>query len=276
MKLLTRIITAFAVLSVCSAVWSCEKKKSDLKMSDTYTIASSTSNFSSVLITEEKVATTTATSSASANKTSAETTVSTTTAEVNSAAETTTVTTVTTEQQKAEVAKKGFDTCIDAARAYYDAYLRGDPDAVYDMFCADEIEGYHAYLDTEQADLLEGKNAQVMFKRSKVISAINDSIKRIHSIMSEKSSVPPEQWTTSIAEQTLKATGENELKDFNKQLGTHFTNASGCGYVYYKDGNEEHDFLGNSCGFVELDGRWYLSYSTVMHAELLTYMDIYR
>lgn len=276
MKLLTRIITAFAVLSVVYATCGCEKKQSDLSGSDTYNMASSTSDVFSVMTTGEKTATTTVTLSVTADVTSAETTVSTNVTEVNTAAEITTVTTVTTEQQQTEAPKKGFDTCIDAAVAYYDAYLRGDPEAVYNMFCADEIEGYHAYLDTEQADLLEGKNAQVMFKRSKVISAINESIKRIHSIMAEKSSVPPDQWTTTIVEQTLRATGENELKDFNKQLGTHFTNASGCGYVYYKDGNEEHDFLGNSCGFVELDGRWYLSYSTVMHAELLTYMDIYR
>ncbi|MBR5682850.1 MAG: hypothetical protein IKW96_06180 [Ruminococcus sp.] len=276
MKLLTRIITVFAVLSAVTAAWGCEKKQSEGGRSDVSATASSTAAISSVSTEENKAATTSAVSTEPAAVTSAETTVSTTAAETTAAAETTTVTTVTTEQKETEAPKKGFDTCIDAARAYYDAYLRGDPNAVYDMFCEDEIEGYHAYLDTEQSDLLEGKNAQVMFKRSKVISAINDSIKRIHSIMSEKSSVPPEQWTTSVAEQTLKATGENELKDFNKQLGTHFTNASGCGYVYYKDGNEEHDFLGNSCGFVELDGRWYLSYSTVMHAELLTYMDIYR
>lgn len=259
MKLLPRIITVFAALTAAAAAWGCEKKNTDGSKSAAETVTSSTAEATSVTTAAEK--TTAATGSAASAVTTAETAA---------------VTNVTTEQKTEEAPEKGFGTCIDAARAYYDAYLHGNADAVYDMFCEDEIEGYHAYLDTEQSDLLEGKNAQVMFKRSKVISAINESIKRIHSIMSEKSDVPPEQWTTSIAEQALKATGETELKDFNKQLGTHFTNASGCGYVYYKDGNEEHDFLGNSCGFVELDGRWYLSYSTVMYAELLTYMDIYK
>ena len=270
MKLLPRIITVFAALTAAAAAWGCEKKNTDGNKSTAETVTSSTAEVTSVTTAEGK--TTDVTGSSTSAVTTAETTASTTAAETSTAA----VTTVTTEQKTEEAPKKGFDTCIDAARAYYDAYLHGDASAVYDMFCEDEIEGYHAYLDTEQSDLLEGKNAQVMFKRSKVISAINESIKRIHSIMSEKSGVPPEQWTTSVAEQALKATGETELKDFNKQLGTHFTNASGCGYVYYKDGNEEHDFLGNSCGFVELDGRWYLSYSTVMYAELLTYMDIYK
>ena len=275
MKLSTRIITVFAAFSAVAAAWGCEKKNTDGSKSAAETVTSSTAEVTTVTATEGK--TTAVTGAATSAVTTVETTVSTSVTETASSAETTTVvTTAKAEQNNTEAPKKGFDTCIDAAKAYYDAYLRGDPNAVYDMFCEDEIEGYHAYLDTEQSDLLEGKNAQVMFKRSKVISAINDSIQRIHSIMSEKSDVPPGQWTTSIAEQTLRPTGENELKDFNKQLGTHFTNASGCGYVYYKDGNEEHDFLGNSCGFVELDGRWYLSYSTVMHAELLTYMDIYR
>lgn len=274
MKLLPRIITVFAALTAAAAAWGCEKKNTDGSRSSAETTAASTAEVTSVTETEGK--NTAAAASAASAVTTAETAVTTTAAETSTAAETAAVTTVTTEQKAEEAPEKGFGTCIDAARAYYDAYLHGNADAVYDMFCEDEIEGYHAYLDTEQSDLLEGKNAQVMFKRSKVISAINESIKRIHSIMSEKSDVPPEQWTTSIAEQALKATGETELKDFNKQLGTHFTNASGCGYVYYKDGNEEHDFLGNSCGFVELDGRWYLSYSTVMYAELLTYMDIYK
>ena len=97
----------------------------------------------------------------------------------------------------------------------------------------------------------------------------------IRAIMAEKSDVPPEKWTTSLAEDTLRATGENELKDFNKTLSTEFTAGSDCGHVYYRDGDEEHSFVANGCAFVELDGRWYLSYSSVMNAELITYMDIY-
>ena len=275
MKLFSHILSFSSAILLSFAAWSCNDKKpaADSVTKENVTSSAPVSSSETTKATEVTTAAETA-----------ETTVSTTVSETvssSSSAETTAVqtsetTTAAAENKTDEVPEKGFATCIDAARAYYDAYLRGDPYAVYNMFCEEEIEGYHAYLDTEQSSMLDGKNAQVMFKRSKVISAINDSINRIHSIMAEKSDVPPAQWTASIAEQTLKPTGENELKDFNKKLGTSFTNASDCGYVYYKDGNEEHDFLGNGCGFVELDGRWYLSYSTVMYAELLTYMDIFR
>ena len=269
MKLFFRITAVFTAALLSAAAWSCDNKGSGEPGTVSETSASYETEAAS---NTETTASLTSTLSAAAA----------TSTETSSAAETTvtvteTTTAVTTAAPKTtEEPKKGFDTCIDAARAYYNAYLHSDPEAVYNMFCPEEIEGYHAYLDTSKSELLEGKNAQVMFKRSKVIAAINESIKRIHSIMSDKSDVPPENWTTTIDEQLLKPTDENGLNDFNKQLGTSFTSASGCGYVYYSDGNEEHVFLGNSCGFVELNGRWYLSYTTVMNCELITYMDIFR
>ncbi|HOH86676.1 hypothetical protein, partial [Ruminococcus sp.] len=162
---------------------------------------------------------------------------------------------------------------FEAAKAYYNAYLTKNADAVYDMLCEEEIEAYHSYL--RSTDLLEGKNPQVVFKRSNVISAIDKSIQAIHDIMKEKSDVPPERWTVSLTEELLRTTGENELADFNKTLNTEFSSAADCGYVYYKDGNDDHSFIGNGCAFVELDGRWYLSYTTIMNAELITYLDIF-
>ncbi|MBO7472540.1 MAG: hypothetical protein J6U00_00815 [Ruminococcus sp.] len=246
MKLFSRIMAVITAALLCSSAWSCKSSEADKAISAKDSTASTTET--STAVTE---ATTT------------------------TAAETTTSAAATTEPTT-EAPQKGFATCFEAAQAYYSAYLHGDANAVYDMFCQEEIEGYHAYLDTSESELLDGKNAQVMFKRSKVMSAINDSIKKIHSLMAEKSDVPPDKWTTTLEEKLISPTSENALKDFNKQLGTSFTNASGCGIVYYKDGNDEHDFIGNGCGFVELDGRWYLSYATVMKCELITYMDIYR
>ncbi|WP_295076680.1 hypothetical protein [Ruminococcus sp.] len=266
---ITAIITAFLLLS---SAWSCnstDNKKSNITKNE----SAATEALTAASTEAEGTTVTSVTVTASGTETPAET--SSTVTETAAATTETAATAVTTEP-KTEAPQKGFATCIDAARAYYDAYLHGNPDAVYDMFCADEIAGYHAYLDTSRSELLDGKNAQVLFKRSKVTSAINDSIKKVHSIMAEKSDVPPEKWTTTLDEQLLKPTDENALKDFNKQLGTNFSNASDCGIVYYRDGNEEHDFIGNGCGFVELNGRWYLSYTTVMKCELITYMDIYR
>ena len=268
MKISSSIMAAAAAVILSAAAAGCSSKTGTSVSAPEPSAASS----------ETDTAATTEQISGESTSTNVSTTV-TTTAERTS--ETTASTTVTSaekatekpaEATTAEAAKKGCESSFEAAKAYYNAYLTNNADAVYDLFCQEEIEAYEAYIGT--TDLLEGRNPQAVFKRSAVIDAIKQSMGAIRGIMAEKSDVPPEKWTTSLAEQTLKPTGENELKDFNKTLGTEFTAGSGCGYVYYKDGNEEHDFIGNGCAFVELDGRWYLSFSSVLKSELITYMDI--
>ena len=269
MRPIYRIIAAAAAAAVTFSTWSCGNKKTS-DSSDTKTTSSSSETSTT---TESSDVTTTASET---KKAAADAVSATTSAETTSTAATTSAETKKPEEpaeKPTEAPKKGFDSCIDAAKAYYNAYLRSDANAVYDMFCSEEIDGYHAFL--ANSDYLDGQNPQVVFKRSNVVSAIEKSMKAIHDIMAEKSDVPADKWSASISEDLLKPTGENELNDFNKTLGTKFTSGNDCGYVYYKDGNDEHDFIGNGCAFVELDGRWYLSYTTVMNAELLTYMDIF-
>ncbi|MBP5433803.1 hypothetical protein [Ruminococcus sp.] len=278
MKLFSRITAVIAAVLLCSSAWSCKSSEADKAISaeDSTAATEAVSASRSETVNEETTTATKTSAAVSSTDTATKTETSAAVTEaVTTATETTTSAAATTEPAT-EAPQKGFATCFEAAQAYYSAYLHDDANAVYDMFCQEEIEGYLAYLDTSNSELLDGKNAQVMFKRSKVMSAISNSIKKIHSLMAEKSDVPPDKWTTTLEEKLLSPTSENALKDFNKQLGTSFTNASGCGIVYYKDGNDEHDFIGNGCGFVELDGRWYLSYATVMKCELITYMDIYR
>ena len=263
MTLIHRISAAFLAAAISLSAWSC----SDKKMSASNCAASLT-------VTETgtsagKVTDTTGTSAAVTSEVKTET-LTTTSAEASAA---TTAPATTTAKKDESKPLKGYSSSFEAAKAYYNAYLSGNSDAVYEMFCEEEIDGFNAYIGT--TDLLEGKNAQVVFKRSNVVNAIKESIATIHGIMKERSDVPPDKWTVSLTEDLLRHSGENELKDFNKTLGTDFSDANDCGHVYYRDGNEEHDFIGNGCAFVELDGRWYLSYSTVMNAELITYLDIY-
>ena len=266
MNISSRIMAAVTAVILSAAAYGCSNKSSSSVSSSSDTVTEASSE-----------AVTTSETESSTDSTST-TTASTTTGEADKAETTTT----TAEQEKpaekpaeptTAEAKKGFGSAFEAAKAYYNAYLTNNADAVYDMFCQEEIEAYHSYIGT--TDLLDGKNPQVAFKRSVVIDAIKQSMGTIRGIMAEKSDVPPEKWTTSLVEENLKATGENELKDFNKTLSTEFTGGSDCGHVYYQDGNEENSFVGNGCAFVELDGRWYLSYSSVMNAELITYMNIY-
>ena len=129
-----------------------------------------------------------------------------------SAAETTAPAATEAPQAPTKAVKKGYDSSFEAAKAYYNAYLTGNADAVYDMLCEEEIEAYHSYL--RSTDLLEGKNPQVVFKRSNVINAIKQSIQAIHDIMKEKSDVAPDKWTVSLTEDLLRTTGDNELADY--------------------------------------------------------------
>lgn len=268
MNISSRIMAAVTAVILSAAAYGCNNKND----SSVSSVTESTTSAS----TDEAV-------TSSDTKTSTDSSASTTTAVSTTsgkAAETTTTTTAAekatekpAEPTTAEARTGGFGSSFEAAKAYYNAYITNNADAVYDMFCPEEIEAYHSYIGT--TDLLDGKNPQVVFKRSAVIDAIKQSMAAIRGIMAEKSDLPPEQWTTSLAEDTLRATGENELKDFNKTLSTEFTAGSDCRHVYYEDGAEEHRFVGNGCAFVELGGRWYLSYSSVMNAELITYMDIY-
>jgi hypothetical protein len=267
MNICSRIMAAVIAVILSAAAYGCNSK--------TNTSSSSSAENTTAASSDEAV-------TASDTETSTDSSAPATTA-VSTTSKKTTETTTTTAAEKptekpaepttAEARKGGFGSSFEAAKAYYNAYLTNNADAVYDMFCPEEIEAYHSYIGT--TDLLDGKNPQVVFKRSAVIDAIKQSMAAIRGIMAEKSDLPPEQWTTSLAEDTLRATGENELKDFNKTLSTEFTAGSDCRHVYYEDGDEEHRFVGNGCAFVELGGRWYLSYSSVMNAELITYMDIF-
>jgi len=263
MKLIYRICAAFLAAAVSVSAWSCSDKKPAGESTGSSAVTESSTAAEDTTVTTDAAAAVT-----SAAGTAEQTTAS-TASETAPAAVTTTTTAVPEEKSKP---LKGYSSSFEAAKAYYNAYLSGNPDAVYEMFCEDEIEGYNAYIGT--TDLLEGKSPQVAFKRSNVVNAIKESIATIHGIMKERSDLPPDKWTVSLTEDLLRKSGENELRDFNKTLGTSFSDANDCGHVYYKDGNEEHDFIGNGCAFVELDGRWYLSYSTVMNAELITYLDI--
>lgn len=263
----TSRITAAALAAVISvSMYSCGNKKNKNNSDTTEIISSSSETTTESTDTSETVTTssekTTGTATASAETTASQTT-TTEAAKTEKPAE--------TEKKADEAPKKGYENSFEAAKAYYNAYITSNADAVYDMFCSEEMEGYHNYIST--TELLEGQNAQVAFKRSNVVNAIKQSMQNIHTIMAEKSDVPADKWTTSLSEDLLKPIGENELNDFNKTLNTKFTNAAECGIVYYKDGNDEHNFIGNGCAFVEFDGRWYLSYTTLMKIELITYMD---
>ena len=176
MKLTKRAWAVILAAVLSSALWSCDNKKSSesgAAEESSSAITETTSETTSPSQENTEAAATTSSSASTAESTTLTTSAGTTT---TSAAETTAPAATEAPQAPTKAVKKGYDSSFEAAKAYYNAYLTGNADAVYDMLCEEEIEAYHSYL--RSTDLLEGKNPQVVFKRSNVISAIKQSIRR--------------------------------------------------------------------------------------------------
>ena len=185
----------------------------------------------------------------------------------------TTATTVTTEPVTVTVSKNGYASAQEAAQNYYNAYLTNNYEAVYNMFSEDEIRAYHAYVDS--AGLIGEEKADKAFGKGNLMKAIKASIGNVYSIMSDKSNKPADQWASTFKAEDLQAVSPEELAQYNATLGTAFTNAMNCDYVYYTDGDDRNSFVGNACSLIENNGRWFLSYSTLLSAEYITFLDIY-
>ena len=115
----------------------------------------------------------------------------------------------------------------------------------------------------------------VVDSKGNVMKAIKASIANIRQLMAENGGKPAEEWGVSLKEEDLSAFSAEEMSIFNNKLGTSFTSGYDCNFVYYTDGDDNHSFLGNDCALVEKDGRWYISYSTALSSELITFLDIY-
>lgn len=160
--------------------------------------------------------------------------------------------------------------CIDAAREFYQAYLDHDAEKVYSMFDKTEIDGYNEKIAPE----LGGASAKEMFRRAAVIRAIEASMDNIGQIMDYYAADKDDKWSFKLDEDDLDDIDEEELKEFNKSLGTSYTRACACRYMFYNDDTNGASFTGNSSAFVELDGKWYLSYSSVMGTDLLNFIEV--
>lgn len=250
-----------AVCLAALALYSCGGKKVG-------NVSSEPTESTSVTTSVQTGTSTKTTSSAPKKTSSAATSVTTTTAaaemtDEEAAAETT----------AAPAPTNGYSSAVEAAQTYYNAYLSDNFELVYDMFSQEEIDGYHRLVD--RTGMLGEETAENAFRKAEVVKAIKLSMAGIREVMAANSTLPPEQWTVTFKPDDLTANTIDELSNFNVTLGTGFSTAMDCAHVYYTDGQDEHKFVGNGCAFVEKDGKWYLSYSTYMNSELLTYMDIF-
>ncbi|MCR5730994.1 MAG: hypothetical protein K6G20_11655 [Ruminococcus sp.] len=267
MKNSRHIAFVTALIMTLSAV-SCGSKSSD--KSDVSSTSSSEVNTD---ITKEETSTENSTEIASESTSAApsQTTIVTT----KSAASVTTTVAVTTapnnEKKPQPVADDtGYKDKLAIAQEFYKSYLSHDAEKVYSMFNIDEINGYYILMKNE----LDGKKPEEVFSKAVIVAAIDRSMKAIDEIREAYADSKDDKWSVDITNDDMSDIDQLTLEDYNSELGTKYTSGVVLNYIFYHDTNNNESFTGNSSAFVERDGKWYLSFSSLMQSELLNYIDL--
>lgn len=163
-----------------------------------------------------------------------------------------------------------YTDSLSIAKDFYDAYLNHDPDTVYKMFNDEEIKLYYKLIKKG----LNDKDPEDVFSKTAVLSAIDESMNSVDTIMDAYTDSENDKWSVDVNEKIIKKVTEDELKDFNKQLGTKYTSGIVIEYVDFCNSSNNESFTGNSGAFLEKDGKWYLSYSSMMQSDLLNYLEV--
>lgn len=206
-------------------------------------------------------------------ETAAETTASTAAGETSAAdadGEETTTTTAASDKKTGD--KSGYESAFEAAQTYYNAYLSDNASLIYSMFNQSEIDGYKKFIDESKA--LGERTSDVVFRQAAVESAISESIENMRIFMGADKA-EAKKWKSDLTEKDLKEVTEDDLKEYNDTLGTKFTSGMYCESVSYENETGESRVSGIDCVFLEIDGRWYLSYSSMLSTELISYLDIF-
>ena len=92
--------------------------------------------------------------------------------------------------------------------------------------------------------------------------------------MAEFSDSEDDRWTADISEGLLAEVTEEELSTFNEELGTDYTSGYVINYMYYVNADNGEVFVGNSSAFLEKNGQWYVSFSSLMQSELINQLEV--
>lgn len=245
-------VLLLTVLLACSGTASCSKggagssKESSSAGSDTAPVAVTTD---SEAVTER---------------------VQTSTQETSAAASDVPTTAAATEKNTEKVPDSGYTDSLTLAKDFYQAYLDHEPEKVYNMFNQQEIECYKKLMTEE----LDGKSPDEVFSKDALIKAIDDSMSMIEEIMAEYSNSENDRWNVDITEELFEEAGEEELTGFNKELGTDYTAGLIINYMYYVNDANGEVFVGNSSAFLEKNGQWYVSFSSLMQSELINQIEV--
>ncbi len=164
----------------------------------------------------------------------------------------------------------GYTDSLTLASDFYQAYLDHDPEKVYKLFNEQEIECYKELM----ADELDGESPDEVFSQEALIKAIDGSMVMIEEIMAEFSDSENDRWTADVSEGLLAEVTEEELSTFNEELGTDYTSGYVINYMYYVNADNGEVFVGNSSAFLEKNGQWYLSFSSLMQSELINQLEV--
>lgn len=170
----------------------------------------------------------------------------------------------------AETSGSGYTDSLTIASDFYQAYLEHDPEKVYKLFNEQEIECYKDLM----ADELDGESPDELFSQEALISAIDSSMVMIEEIMTEFSESENDRWTADVSDGILAEVTDEELSVFNEELGTDYTSGYVINYMYYVNADNGEVFVGNSSAFLEKNGQWYLSFSSLMQSELIDQLEI--
>lgn len=159
--------------------------------------------------------------------------------------------------------------------AYHQAYIDGNADAVYALFSPDEITAFDTYMKSYLKDNLGESESTVekMFAKDNVISAINGSIENIHSIMGNYNASDTDTWSINIDETTIEHYSAEELSEINSNLNMNITDGYICEIPFYKNNANEEIFVAEPASVLQIDGKWYISYSVACD-RLIEFMDI--
>ncbi|MBD5159522.1 MAG: hypothetical protein HDT23_04690 [Ruminococcus sp.] len=184
----------------------------------------------------------------------------------------------TTEDVTEDTTEDSAENSVDymsILNAYHQAYIDGNADAVYTLFCPDEITAFDSYMKEylknnigESEELVED-----MFSKENVMSAIKGSVNNIHDIMDNYNQSANDPWSVSINEGTVEHYTVEEIAQINADLGLNITDGYMCEIPFYKNDLNEETFVAEPASVFQINDNWYISYSVACD-RLIEFMDI--
>ncbi|MDE6833791.1 MAG: hypothetical protein K2J39_06075 [Ruminococcus sp.] len=159
--------------------------------------------------------------------------------------------------------------------AYHQAYIDGNAEAVYNLFCPDEITAFDSYMKEYLRNNIGESEETIedMFSKENIMNAIRGSVDNINDIMDNYNQSASDPWSISINEDTVEHYSVDELAKINANLGINITDGYMCEIPFYKNDVNEETFVAEPASVFQINGSWYISYSVACD-RLIEFMDI--